>query len=260
MLALSLQDLNDALQQERDRPRSSKNQQVTDKQIALQFQLEEYEQMNAQLTDIRMAQSIGRAVQDDGASVVVLAGAERHRAADREMALLLSGQELVTRTQMLDLKIDDDSLLRYSAFNVINIEGGGDLYATSTVKEDTGLLAGQPGEPPRARGECTACLEDQEILQMPCEDCYCRTCTVRLFADSLHDETLYPPKCCGKTIPISLAQSFLGSDLATRFERKAIEFGTQNRTYCCATDCATFIEPGYIAGAVGTCPKVQCGR
>lgn len=259
IVGLQLQDLNEQLS--KSKGKGPETQQLSDEELALQIQQQEFERTIVELADVRMAHSIGRAVQDDGASVVILHGEERCAAADREMACRLSGQVAESIPFMLNLKADNDALSLYSALNANDDDGNNDNTApTSVVAESSTLAASRHRKNPTYRRECVACNEETEVVQMPCSDHYCRRCTIRLFEGATNDETLFPPRCCRQNIPISLVHHFLGRDLAARIERKAIEYGTPNRTYCYSPACATFIEPGYVNGAFGTCPMPQCGR
>lgn len=70
---------------------------------------------------------------------------------------------------------------------------------------------------PRIR--CVICREQLiffKVIKALCSDYYCQDCLVRLFQASLTDETLFPPRCCQKSIPlesVTLAKS-MGSDLS----------------------------------------------
>lgn len=63
----------------------------SDGELAVELQKEELQRLQTLLADNRMTRSIGRAVQDDGASIVILTAEERRSTQDREMACRLSG-------------------------------------------------------------------------------------------------------------------------------------------------------------------------
>ena len=84
LLALQIQDLDDAIANQKGKAPAA--QQLSDGDLALHCQLEELKKSHAELADNRMARSIGRAVQDDGACVVILAGEESRAAGDRALA------------------------------------------------------------------------------------------------------------------------------------------------------------------------------
>lgn len=91
----------------------------------------------------------------------------------------------------------------------------------------------------------------RETIQGQCQHYYCRVCITRLFTDATVDETLFPPRCCGQTLHVSLVRSFISTELTAKIEQRAIEFGTPNRTYC--TSCGAFINPDRIDGHWGHC-------
>ncbi len=90
----------------------------------------------------------------------------------------------------------------------------------------------------------------------PCAPCgheYCMGCLKHLFIMSMQDETLMPPRCCGKPIAIALAQ--LTPKEIEDFNAKFVEYSTTNRLYCSQPTCSAFIPPELIDKSVGTCPK-----
>ncbi|CAF4744335.1 unnamed protein product [Rotaria sp. Silwood1] len=74
---------------------------------------------------------------------------------------------------------------------------------------------------------------------------------------SMQDETLMPPRCCQKIIPIDLAK--LTSTQIENFHAKHLEYSTKDRLYCSQPTCSTFIPPKRIVNGIGTCPKSGCG-
>ncbi len=87
----------------------------------------------------------------------------------------------------------------------------------------------------------------------PCGHAYCLECLKQLFMVSMQDETLMPPRCCQKEIPIALAQ--LTPKEIEDFNAKHVEFSTTDRLYCSQPTCSTFIPPELIINKIGTCPK-----
>lgn len=59
-------------------------------------------------------------------------------------------------------------------------------------------------------------------------------------------------------VPLEDVKHLLPVDLVTLFEAKAIEWETDDRTYCSQHNCSTFIQPTYIAEGVATC--LSCGN
>ena len=102
-----------------------------------------------------------------------------------------------------------------------------------------------------ATHECIACFEIRETLQVPCQHRYCKQCVLQLVNDAMLDESLFPPRCCRQEMPMSLLRPLLSADLATKFEKKAIEYGLPCRTYYYS--CGTFINPVDAQGHSGRC-------
>nr|POF17962.1 hypothetical protein CFP56_13373 [Quercus suber] len=71
------------------------------------------------------------------------------------------------------------------------------------------------------------------------------------------DETLFPPRCDGKEIPLNRVRFFLPADLANEFDAKSVELSTKNRICCHDPHCSTFIpltDTDSVAEWV-TCPR-----
>lgn len=106
--------------------------------------------------------------------------------------------------------------------------------------------------------DCVACGDGKpewDLMLATCGDRYCKACVRTLFDHATRDESLYPPRCCREPIPLSIARQYLEEDLVIRFERKAIEFSTSERTYCHDAGCSTFIPPEHIDGDKAICPE-----
>ena len=106
--------------------------------------------------------------------------------------------------------------------------------------------------------DCVACgdgMEERDLLLASCGDYYCRGCLSTLFNHATHDEALFPPRCCRREIDIASASQFLSDELTARYETRAVEFRTLDRTYCYDTACGSFIPPHNIDG-----DKATCGR
>lgn len=111
---------------------------------------------------------------------------------------------------------------------------------------------------------CTACGDAMLLSHVvasccPCGHHYCNECLAHLFTTATVDESLYPPKCCGKDIPLEQAGARLPSKVKIDFVRKRVEYHTKNRTYCHQAQCSTFIPPERIGSSdVAKCP--ECSR
>lgn len=110
---------------------------------------------------------------------------------------------------------------------------------------------------------CSACMELHprfNIVQLGCkrpEDAthhaYCRSCLADLFQTSLTDTTLFPPRCCGVRIPISMCIDLFPSALVQRYREKQVELASPNPLYCSNRYCAKFIKPELIKADIAVC-------
>ncbi|CAL8580482.1 hypothetical protein XPA_006203 [Xanthoria parietina] len=65
-----------------------------------------------------------------------------------------------------------------------------------------------------------------ELIHLPCDHNYCVECTMRLFTSAMTDETLFPPQCCGISIPLA---------------RMELSTPASERTYCASQTCSLFL-------------------
>ena len=111
--------------------------------------------------------------------------------------------------------------------------------------------------------DCIVCTDNfpaRQLITAPCRDRYCKTCTGRLYDLAMKDESLFPPRCCSKPIPLGIATPVLTAAQVQKFLEKRIEYNTPNRTYCHDTTCGAFIAPEHISGekAMCTCGTMTC--
>uniref|UniRef100_A0A4E9E185 RING-type domain-containing protein n=1 Tax=Gibberella zeae TaxID=5518 RepID=A0A4E9E185_GIBZA len=133
----------------------------------------------------------------------------------------------------------------------------GDLPDSMSGQTESSIWASSRNESQTT--ECIACnnqFPPLALFKPSCSHEYCRACLVGLVRSSLQDESLFPPKCCGQTIPIKQGRWF-SPQLVGQFQAKKLEFDTPNRTYCSEPSCSTFIPPVFIAGShhTGVCPS-----
>ena len=255
ILALQLQDIEDAECSRKGKAREAEP--LSDEELAIQLQREEYQQTVDQRTNRRMAESMRRAVEDHGASIVVLGEDENRAASDREMACRLGGHVPETGPNLYSILADDDAISRFSALNIGDDDANDAAIPFAQAQAGESSLWASTRRRPVLQHECISCMQVREVVLAPCQHHYCRDCIVQLFNLVITDETLFPPRCCRQQIPVSSVRHFLGTELAARFQRKAIEYGTTDRTYCHDPSCASFIEPGRIQGSTGRCPRCQ---
>lgn len=90
--------------------------------------------------------------------------------------------------------------------------------------------------------ECVSCREDQvlsDMIKTQCSHFYCKTCLIRMFTDSLRDESIFPPRCCQK--PIAPSEKLIGATLAQKHKEKAVELRDPDRTYCFDPKCSRYL-------------------
>ena len=261
ILNLQMEDLQSLASKRKGKAKEGSR--ATDEELAVNLQANEVQRHRTALADLRMARSIGRAVQDDGAAVTILVAEERRSTYDHEMACRLSGGPAQVGSKLPDNQVDNDFLSKFSSFNVSRAPDTDSCYSESVISfndtdvaESSSWAAGRKTTQSKARHECVACAEIRDTVQMSCKHQYCQACIIKLFTDATVDESLFPPRCCGQTMPLSLVRPYIGADLTIRIEQKAIEFGTSDRTYCFG--CGSFVSLYNIEGNKGHC--FSCNR
>lgn len=101
-------------------------------------------------------------------------------------------------------------------------------------------------------------MKAADVYQLPCQDGYCHNCIEELFRQATVVEKAYPPRCCRMPVPLEDVKHLLPTDLITLFQAKAIEWETDDRTYCSQQNCSKFIQPACVAHDVATC--LSCGN
>ncbi|KAJ5387633.1 hypothetical protein N7509_010174, partial [Penicillium cosmopolitanum] len=130
-----------------------------------------------------------------------------------------------------------------------------------TMAEDAnidlkGSIAENADEPKQDRFECVICREQFiffKVIRAPCSDYYCQDCLFQLFGAALRDDSLFPPRCCGISIPLDHVRTLIGSDTSRRMEEKTLEINDASRTYCSKRTCSAYILPCQKQGSCGTC-------
>ncbi|KAL8672299.1 MAG: hypothetical protein Q9168_003215 [Polycauliona sp. 1 TL-2023] len=115
---------------------------------------------------------------------------------------------------------------------------------------------------PDQEGDCTACMEPSlpgDLNRLPCDHSYCDECIVSLFTIAMKDETMFPPKCCGISIPLSTIEWRSTAEFDDAFQKREVELGTEpaERTYCSNQECSTFIptKGQGLHSDKATCPE-----
>ncbi|KAK7956509.1 uncharacterized protein PG986_005731 [Apiospora aurea] len=245
-----------------------------DAEIALKLYLEEHAVATVSALDRRMASSIQTAVRKDADALKKLADEENVANQDRHLSLELSSGRLpeptatsATPLQPID-STDEDDVELIEKMSCIYVTGEQDSPDEGyDTQDDRVSVAGQAAEssawaafrPHRAR-RCIACGDRRHftnVSRAPCQHEYCRDCLLRLFEDSMRDETLFPPRCCKRPLPLDKNILFLPQAVVETFRKKTVEFSTPNRTYCHRKECLAFISPARYVNGVARCG--DCG-
>ncbi|KAH9939866.1 hypothetical protein B0H21DRAFT_698139, partial [Amylocystis lapponica] len=92
---------------------------------------------------------------------------------------------------------------------------------------------------------CVICMDPIRGVEIcaPCGDYYDKACLLDLFERATRDESLFPPRCCRKNIPLRTIQPYASNDFLKLFTEKSLEFTTLKRVYCSNRACSRFLGP-----------------
>ncbi|PLB49144.1 hypothetical protein P170DRAFT_446878 [Aspergillus steynii IBT 23096] len=116
-----------------------------------------------------------------------------------------------------------------------------DPMARMTLTDKPNNDNGEVSSKVKSRAFCAACMDtfgEHDTFKNPCGHSFCHTCTRKLFMDAMRDEQLYPPRCCGHTIPLDEPHLIL-----------------TDRVYCAAPTCSKFIPPCDFIADHGFCTR-----
>ena len=260
-LQLQLEDLENFTQTRKGKGVEGR---VNDQDLALELYQAELESLEQFLQDLKLAQSIVRAVETDAEIIRIVREDEDRATRDRSIACTLGGLEPLAKPKQEDSKVldpDVEILVQLTHINgsiSVGKEDEEDRPAIPSSSQAVGnkFMFSHSG---MSRQECIVCREkkfDFDTMRAPCGDCYCRDCVASLFLAALTDESLFPPRYCGQNIGVELAKDFLEPAIQSEFAEKSVEYSTPNRTYCSRPDCSRFLPSSVIAADVGTC---TCG-
>lgn len=257
MLAIKLQ-FEDLELCERSKKGKEREGEVLDADVALGACRHELEQMAKFASDQALCLSIVKAVDLDATLIAEVQAEEEQAARDHEFALRLSRDPNAvppaTGTTEKPAKDVKDTLVKKFKSTGHFALGGSDGGLNQAESSRFGASRKHPDSE-----ECVACTErfaTSSLTRSPCSHNYCRECIVNLVTSSLHDASLFPPRCCGKDIPIK-AGPWFSPDLMGQFRAKKLEFDTPNRTYCSDPSCSTFVPPAFVKGEMAHCPKCR---
>lgn len=233
-----------------------------------------YDQFQAELRDYKtflddqkLAQSIGAAVHTDGAIIedVLSQNVQAHE--DHRFAMELSNNdpEIETPPPFCDALHADIQDWRSSVphgiaaasiteFSDDEIKAGPSMTYADRQADVLNKLSMQ--------FQCYACTDRfprASMVTTKCSHRYCIGCMKSLFMRSTRDEGLYPPRCCRQSIPLTLVANHMTEDELETFQLSAVEYATNDKTYCSNPECATFLPPATIDADTKrvACPK--CG-
>ncbi|MCJ1377380.1 hypothetical protein MMC17_000475 [Xylographa soralifera] len=168
------------------------------------------------LRDGRMGRSIARAVQQDGSALQAARLQENFQILDRKNTFRMEGIRAPNLpAPIIDLTDETEDVVigRLATLNAIspNIV---DLNPVSQLS-----VHNQLHEKHRVKNEdvigvmktCASCQEPVAYFNAvygPCSHDYCKDCVKKLFFMATRDESLFPPRCCRKAIPMAAASVF----------------------------------------------------
>lgn len=280
-LLISQIHLDDLQELSRTAKGKQRADEVDDLQLAMSCYEAELQAFQVFIKDKLMSSSIAKAVCEDAPLIAELEAQEKQATEDRSLALHWHDGRASRPTNTMrrpptedeaESQQSDDELVQRLAelymFGPDPVDQDDEGYETCYQPESSAWAAsrtfgGSKGKPSirnTDKRQCVICLNDfhfHNVVRAPCSHEYCRRCFEELFTRSLTDESLFPPRCCGQSIPINQANRiFLSPKLVGEFQAKKVERETPNPTYCYRPNCSTFIPMQFVKGDVGTC--VRC--
>lgn len=228
---------------------------IPDAEVAAELYKAEIESALHFYSDQALCRSIANAVLTDGNVIKEHVDAELQATQDRHDAQNWDHEDRPQHVATEQAALEDEMLRKLEILYI----GGQDSVDDAQCSSDALDLT------PRAttehqRRDCVACRMDVlffDTLRCPCSHDYCRECIASLFEASISDETLFPPRCYGQTIPLGVNQIFLPATLVGQYRAKELEYNTPNRTYYHSPDCSTFIPPPFIHNEIATCTRCE---
>jgi len=244
---------------------------IPDLEVAYSEYLVEIEAHLAFLKDVKLAHSIGSAIDADTKTIVEIAQVESQAQEDRRVAVQMSSDdpdleapppytEVVCNCSIEDeftRRMDTLLSLRRDPHDGLEDEASPSVSYAQRQADVMGKLA-------RNQFECTACGEEfcfAEITQIGCDNHhqYCGSCLKQFIMSGVvnHDLIRLPPRCCGKEVSRAIIISSLTAEELEDFKNAEIEKQTQEKTHGSNPECGRFIAPCYIAAGEATCPRCR---
>lgn len=263
IIQMQLLDLDDLKEHE---PEKKTDGESTDTDFAIQLMEDDLNTIRQTLADRRMVNSISGAVRENQQMITMMQEQENVAHQDRTLAIRLADSVQHQNTNAQERQVHEESLsspdrsrspqsLQTSPTRNPSNE---DDQIEENEPESSSWAAERNKHNTRTRKVCVACTQSKpyfDVIAATCQHEYCRDCLQELFRASFTDESLFPPRCCRQDVALDQVSVLLNNELISEFERKRIEFGTTNRTYCAQATCSAFIPPAAINIHIGTCPE-----
>ncbi|KAM0257584.1 hypothetical protein ACHAQJ_004284 [Trichoderma viride] len=238
-----------------------------DFELALEVFNAELESLHAFIHDREMGRSLARAVVNDADIIREFADEEEQATRDRLLALHGFDEDDAARDDFFPKREppQTDSMKGVISDEMVNklivLFHGDDRPSSAAESSRRGRQVYRPPTKASRRRRCIVCDEEfpfVDTLRCACSHDYCRECLSNYIKKAINDESMFPPRCCGKDIPLDgVNQIFISADLLGKYRAKELEYGSAKRTYCHVPSCSTFIPTQFIQDDVATCIKCQ---
>jgi E3 ubiquitin-protein ligase RNF144 len=200
-------------------------------------------------------------------------GKEPCRDNDSQDAYLASASTMMEDHTIMNLEGSAPIFSTYSLqrWNEVNTDSSNNIAESSTRNRSKGKGKASDNsyeDEHVTHTFCSACMEQCarfNTLELKCvrpgevvQHAYCRSCLIDLLRTSLTDTTLFPPRCCGKRIPIAACIDLCPPDLIKQYMDKEVELESPNPVYCSNRYCAKFIKPESVTAEIAKC--LGCGE
>ncbi|KAF2636749.1 hypothetical protein P280DRAFT_434294 [Massarina eburnea CBS 473.64] len=204
------------------------------------------------LRDLKLAHSIAQAIDTDAQAIADMVRPEEQVQEDRRLAIRLHGEEPTGEdiVEMSQPKLAGFFPLATPLIDLSDDES--EVGPSMTYAQRQAKVLGKLSTEYR----CCACygnFKSVSTVVASCEDRYCRDCLKSLFLRATTDESLFPPRCCRKSIPLEMISGELSSDELNAFRQAEVEFSTTDRTYCSNASCAKFVPGNRIQAGRAIC-------
>ena len=95
--------------------------------------------------------------------------------------------------------------------------------------------------------DCVSCMDPIRgvEIQTPCNHYYDKDCILALFEAATRDESLFPPRCCQRRIPVASVQPYMSPEALAQFRNRTNELRVEKRVYCAKLSCSRFLGAQY---------------